>query len=803
MLESLPPREVTLPQGEPVADPVCGMQVDTGRAAARRTHAGRTYYFCCDGCADRFDADPEPYLKAPPTPTPTNALPHPAVGRYTCPMHPEVIREGPGACPICGMSLEPLVPAEGGSMAADPELRDMTRRFVLGLLLTVPIFALSMTDLWPSLAARLAPHARPLGFLQLLLATPVVFYCGWPLLMRGRDSLRNRRLNMFTLIAGGTGIAYLASVMALLLPDALPAAFGHGSHAPIYFETAAVITVLVLLGQVLELKARGATGEALRHLAGLLPRTALCRDAAGREIEVPLEQVRPGNLLLVKPGARVPVDGVVIEGRSAVDESLLTGESVPAGKAPGDALTGGSINGTGALLMKAERVGSETLLAEIVRMVGAAQRSRAPIQRLADAVSAWFIPAVLATAGLAFAIWVLAGPEPRLAHALMAAVSVLIVACPCALGLATPMSIMVAAGRGAAAGVLFRNAEAIETLGRVDTLVVDKTGTLTEGRPRLLTILAGPVPIAAVPAVAASGRPAQQEDEAALLGLAAAVERRSEHPLAAAIVEAARERGLALPDPEHFDSVPGQGATGTVDGRVVVVGSEGFLRGLGIEALAGDLGARAKALRRDGQTVVHVAVDGRPAGLLGLSDPIRPSTPAALDRLRAEGLRIVMATGDNRLTGEAVAGRLGIDEVASEILPAGKRDLVERLKAEGGVVAMAGDGVNDAPALATAHVGIALGSGTAVAIGSAGVTLVRGDLAALLRARRLSRAALRNIRLNLFFAFAYNALCIPVAAGALYPLWGWLLSPMLASLAMSLSSVTVIANALRLRRLPL
>jgi Cu+-exporting ATPase len=524
---------------------------------------------------------------------------------------------------------------------------------------------------------------------------------------------------------------------------------------------------------------------------------ALRRDAQGHEVEVPLDEVRPGDLLLVKPGARVPVDGVVCQGRSAVDESLLTGESMPVDKAPGDPLVGGSINGTGSLLMKAEKVGQETLVAEIVRMVGEAQRSRAPIQRLADAVAAWFVPAVLGTAGLTFATWMLAGPEPRLAHALMAAVSVLIIACPCALGLATPMSIMVAAGRGAAAGVLFRNAEAIETLGRVDTLVVDKTGTLTEGHPRLLTIEPGPA------ALSASGQPAQEADAASLLRLAAAVERRSEHPLAAAIVEAARERGLALPDPERFASLPGQGATGMVDGRTVAVGSEGFLRGLDIDVLAGDPGARAAALRRDGQTVVLVAVDGRSAGLLGLSDPIRASTPAALDRLRSEGLRIVMATGDNRLTAEAVAGRLGLEEVAAEILPAGKRDLVARLEAEGRLVAMAGDGVNDAPALAAAHVGVALGSGTAVAIGSAGVTLVRGDLAALLRARRLSRAALRNIRQNLFFAFAYNALCIPVAAGALYPVWGWLLSPMLASLAMSLSSVTVITNSLRLRRLAL
>jgi Cu+-exporting ATPase len=670
---------------------------------------------------------------------------------------------------------------------ADPELRDMTRRFVIGLVLTVPIVVLSMGAMLPALGDLLATQAHLLDVIQVLLASPVVLYCGWPLLVRGWASIVNRRLNMFTLIALGAGVSYLASLLALLAPSALPAAFrGAGGHGLIYFETAAVITVLVLLGQVLELRARAGTGDALRHLARMLPRSALRRDAHGREVEVALDAVRPGDLLLVKPGSKVPVDGVVVEGRSAVDESLLTGESLPVGKGEGDRLVGASINGTGSLLMRAERIGEETLLAEIVRMVGEAQRSKAPIQRLADVVSAWFVPAVLAIAGLAFAFWAFVGPEPRLAHAVTVAVSVLIIACPCALGLATPMSIMVAVGRGAGAGVLFRNAEAIETLQRVDTLVLDKTGTLTEGRPRVVTIVTAP---------SAGG---DARDESALLRLAAALERRSEHPLAAAIVQAAHERGLALPDPTRFESSPGLGATGEVDGRKVAVGSGRFVRRLGADP--GDLESRAEALRRRGESVVHVVVDSRPAGIIGIADPIRPTTPGALESLRGGGLRIVMATGDDRLTASAVARDLGLDEVEAEVLPAGKRDLVEQLKAQGRVVAMTGDGVNDAPALAAADVGIALGTGADVAIGSAGVTLVRGDLTALVKARRLSRATMRNVRQNLFFAFAYNALCIPIAAGALYAVTGWLLSPMLGSAAMSLSSVTVITNALRLRR---
>jgi len=775
-----------MPKWTPVTDPVCGMKVDPEHAAARREHAGSTYYFCCDGCGHRFAADPARYLGGLPEAKRPAAPQGAARGeRFTCPMHPEVVRDSPGACPNCGMALEPLIITPSDAPAPDPELRDMTHRLLVGLILTVPVAVLSMAEMLPAF--------------QALLATPVVLYCGWPLLARGWVSLRNRRLNMFTLIAGGTGISYLSSVVTLLAPGALPAPLhGAGGHAPIYFETAAVITVLVLLGQVLELRARARTGDALRQLASLLPRFALRRDQEGRETEVPLDQVLPGDILLVRPGARVPVDGAVIEGQSGVDESLLTGESLPVGRGPGDRLVGGSVNGAGALLMRAEKVGSGTLLAEIVRMVGEAQRSKAPIQRVADAVSAWFVPAVLATAAFTFAIWALRGPEPRLAHALMAAVSVLIIACPCALGLATPMSIMVAAGRGATQGILFRNAEAIETLQRVDTLVVDKTGTLTEGRPRVLTILA------LSQSTGGAGDPGGAAGrQAIVLRLAAAVERRSEHPLAAAIVQAASERGLSLPDPSQFQSLPGQGASGMVEGREVAVGSERFMRRIGIDAGTGDLGRQAEALRRDGQTVVYVAIDGSPSGLLGIADPIRPTTPGALDRLSADGLRIVMATGDHRLTAESVAARLGIGRVVAEVLPDGKRDLVGQLKAEGRIVAMAGDGVNDAPALAAADVGIALGTGTDVAIGSAGVTLVRGDLPALLLARRLSRATLRNIRQNLFLAFAYNVLCIPVAAGVLYPVGGWLLSPMLASAAMSLSSVTVIANALRLRRQPI
>jgi Cu+-exporting ATPase len=755
-------------------------------APHRLEHRGVTYRFCRAGCLERFREDPERWLGSRPEREPARTT-APAAGQrrllYTCPMHPEVRQEAPGDCPICGMALEPVVP----SLAEEPsaELRDMERRLRWSALLTLPLFAWTMAEMWAG--APLA-HAIPgplLGWGQLLLATPVVLWGGLPFFARAWRSLRTRALNMFTLIGLGTGAAYAYSVVAALVPGIFPPSLrGHGGGVPVYFEAAAVIVTLVLLGQVLELRARQRTGEAIRSLLGLAAKTARRLLAGGGEEDVPLEAVRPGDRLRVRPGEKVPVDGVVLEGRSALDESMLTGEAIPVEKGPGDRVVGATLNGTGSLVIRAERVGSETLLAQIVRMVSEAQRSRAPIQRLADRVASWFVPAVVIVAAASFAAWWLAGPEPRLAHALVAAVSVLIIACPCALGLATPMSIMVASGRGATAGVLFRDAEAIELLHRVDTLVVDKTGTLTEGRPRLATSL--PVP---------------PFDEATLLRLAAGLERGSEHPLAAAIVRGAAERGLAIPEAAEFESRPGRGALGRVEDRRVAVGSTALLGELG--GATGGLAARADALRAEGQTIVLVAVDGAPAGLLGVADPVKPTTPEAIAQLHAEGVRIVVATGDHRATAEAVGRRLGLDEVVAQVLPEQKVELVRRLQAEGRVVAMAGDGVNDAPALARAEVGIAMGTGTDVAMESAGVTLVRGDLRGIARARRLSHATLRNIRQNLFFAFVYNALGVPIAAGALYPILGVRLSPMLAAAAMSASSVSVIANALRLRRAPL
>jgi len=703
--------------------------------------------------------------------------------RYTCPMHPEVVRDGPGECPLCGMALEPLAPSLEEEQ--DPELRDMARRFWASLALTLPVLGLAMGEMLPGnpLAHRFDP--RTLAWLQALLAAPVVLWGGAPFFARGLASLRTRHLNMFTLIALGTGAAFGYSAAALLAPDLFPASLrGHAGRVPVYFEAAAVIVTLVLLGQVLELGARQRTGAAIRALLGLAPRTARRVAGDGSDEDVPLEAVAVGDRLRVRPGEKIPVDGVVLEGSSAVDESMLTGEPIPVTKRPGDPVTGATQNATGSLLIRAERVGADTLLSQIVRMVSEAQRSRAPIQRLADAVAAWFVPAVIAVAVLAFAAWAWLGPEPRLAHALVNAVSVLIIACPCALGLATPMSIMVATGRGAGAGVLFKNAEAVEVLREVDTLVVDKTGTLTEGRPRLVALAPGP-----------------GFDESLLLRLAAGLERASEHPLAAAIVEAAGERGLVPAFPRTFDSRTGLGVVGEVEGRRLGLGNARLMAELGVEL--GELRERARSMRGEGQTAVFLAVDGKPAGILAVADPIKPSTPEAVRQLHADGLRLVMLTGDDRATAEAVAQRLGIDEVIADVLPDEKARVVKALQAQGHRVAMAGDGINDAPALAQAEVGIAMGTGTDVAIESAGVTLVKGDLGAVARARALSRATMRNIRQNLFFAFAYNALGVPVAAGALYPFAGVLLSPMIAAAAMSLSSVSVIGNALRLRRTPL
>jgi Cu+-exporting ATPase len=702
---------------------------------------------------------------------------------WVCPMHPQIVRSEPGTCPICGMALEPRTVT--ADEAINPELADMTRRFWIGLALTAPLLALAMSDLLPGQPVQHAVSPRLLAWVQLVLSTPVVLWAGWPFFVRAHASVVNRSPNMFTLIAIGTGMAYGYSVVGTVAPGLFPDSFRtHGGQIGLYFEVAAVITVLVLLGQVLELRARSRTSTAIRQLLGLAPKTARRLAADGREEDVPLELVQPGDRLRVRPGEKVPVDGAVIEGTSAVDESMVTGEPIPVEKAPGDRVTGGTVNGTGGFVMRAERVGSDTLLAQIVRLVGEAQRSRAPIQRLADQVSAYFVPAVVAVAILTFVGWALFGPEPRLAYALVNAVAVLIIACPCALGLATPMSIMVGTGRGATAGVLVRNAEVLEVLEKVDTLVVDKTGTLTEGRPGLVSVVARP-----------------ELDEATLLRLAAGLERGSEHPLASAIVAGAVARGVEPGPARDFRSVTGKGVTGTVDGRAVALGNAALLAELGIDP--GDLRERAEAGRREGQTVMFVAADGRAAGLLGVADPVKASTLEALRALRDEGIRIVMLTGDSRTTADAVARTLGIEHVEAEVLPERKVEVVRDLQARGRVVAMAGDGVNDAPALAQAHVGIAMGTGTDVAMESAGVTLVKGDLRGVVRARGLSRATMRNIRQNLFFAFVYNALGVPIAAGVLYPVTGLLLSPMFASAAMTFSSVSVIGNALRLRRVTL
>nr|WP_131835042.1 heavy metal translocating P-type ATPase [Ancylobacter aquaticus] len=758
-------------------DPVCGMDVDPHTATLKADHNGITYYFCAPGCRAKFVAAPEKYLgeRAP-------AMPVPEGTEYTCPMHPEIVQVGPGTCPICGMGLEPmLVSLDDGP---NHELIDMTRRFWIGLALTAPVFALEMgAHLIPALH-HLVP-ANVSNWIQLALATPVVLWAGWPFFVRGAQSVATRNLNMFTLIALGTGVAYLYSLVAVLAPNLFPPAFrGADGAVAVYFESAAVITVLVLLGQVLELRAREQTSGAIRALLDLAPKTARRLNADGSEAEVPLADIAVGDRLRVRPGEKVPVDGTVVEGRSALDESLVTGESMPVSKSEGDAVIGGTLNRSGGLVITAEKIGRDTLLARIVQMVAQAQRSRAPIQRLADRIAGWFVPLVVACALLAFGAWALFGPEPRLAHALIASVAVLIIACPCALGLATPMSIMVGVGRGAQMGVLIKNAEALERLEKVDTLVVDKTGTLTEGRPSLTAIVT-----------------AEGVEEAESLRLAAAVERPSEHPLAHAIVSAAQARGLDIPKVRGFDSPAGKGAYGLVEGKRVAIGSAAFLTELGIDTTP--LAARADELRREGASAVLLAVNGRLAAALAIADPVKQTTPQALAALAREGIRVVMLTGDNRVTAEAVARRLGITEVEAEVAPEDKAAVVERLKAQGRVVAMAGDGVNDAPALATADVGIAMGTGTDVAIESAGVTLLRGDLTGIVTARHLSQATMRNIRQNLFFAFLYNGAGVPIAAGVLYPVFGLLLSPMVAALAMALSSVSVISNALRLRAVKL
>jgi Cu+-exporting ATPase len=777
------PAPAPAPGGATARDPVCGMTVDPARTHHHHEHQGRTYHFCAASCRTRFMTDPGRYLEPGAAPEPMAPRPVVPAGSeviFICPMDPEVKSDRPGPCPICGMALEPsIVTADSGP---NPELRAMKRLLTIGAALTAPILLLAMSEMLPGrgLAARVP--ARAATWIQLLLATPVVLWCGAPFFARAWTSLRTRRLNMFTLIAIGTGVAYVYSLAATLLPGLFPAAArGHWGEVAVYFEAAAVITVLVLLGQVLELGARERTRGAIRALLDLAPRTARRLSAGGREEDVPLAEVEPGDRLRVRPGEKIPVDGVVLDGQSAVDESMLTGESIPVLKTPGDRLIGATVNGAGSFVMRAERVGAETLLAQIVRLVAAAQRSRAPIQHLADRVSAHFVPAVIAAAVLTALAWGLFGPEPRLAHAVVNAVAVLIIACPCALGLATPMSIMVAAGRGAQAGVLVRNAEALELLEQVDTLVADKTGTLTEGRPRL----------AAIRALAP-----YTEDE--VLALAAALERGSEHPLATAIVRAALERGLPVPASAGFRAVTGRGVAGTVDARAILLGSSSLLEESAVDHET--LRSAAETLRAAGNTVVFLAVDGRAAGLLAVADPVRETTPEAIRILKGDGVRLVMATGDHRSTALAVAARLGIEEVRAEMLPAGKAELVAELERAGRVVAMAGDGVNDAPALARARVGIALGTGTDVAQESAGLILVKGDLRGIARARRLSRATMRNIRQNLFLAFVYNSLGVPIAAGVLYPICGLLLSPMVASAAMSLSSLSVIANALRLRK---
>jgi Cu+-exporting ATPase len=790
-----------------VIDPVCGMTVNPDSAAGSYEHNDETYYFCSPHCLEKFRKDPDTFLARPqatiaqPIGIQRVRSPHgeknqvpgaPTAGRtldiglgtldstYTCPMHPEIVRDAPGSCPICGMALEPRTASL--EQEENPELREMSLRFWVSVTLSVPLLLIAMSEFIPGLDLESLMPLRVWGWIEMALATPVVLWGAWPFFVRGWQSLVNRSLNMFTLIALGVSVAYVFSVIASLFPELFPVSFRDQSgEVPVYFEAAAVITTLVLLGQVLELRARSRTGAAIKALLGLAPKTARRIREDGQDEDVSLDQVKRGDKLRVRPGEKIPVDGIVLEGSSAVDESMVTGEPIPVVKQNGDRVIGATVNATGTFVMEVERVGPDTLLAQIVQMVSEAQRSRAPIQNLADRVSSYFVPAVVFIAGLTFFIWSIWGPDPRMAYALVNAVAVLIIACPCALGLATPMSIMVATGKAAQSGVLFRNAEAVEVLREVDTLVIDKTGTLTEGKPKLTSVVTTP-----------------EMDEQTLLRLAASLERGSEHPLAAAIVSGAEERDIELSEARSFESLTGKGVAGEVAGHKVSIGNQALLEEFGLKVA--DLREKAEALRLDGQTVMFVIVDGAVAGLVSVADPIKATTAEAIKQLHDEGIRVVMLTGDSETTARAVAGRLNLDEVVAEVLPNQKAEVVKRFQVGGHKVAMAGDGINDAPALAQADVGIAMGTGTDVAMESAAVTLVKGDLRGIVRAIRLSRATMRNIRQNLFFAFLYNALGIPIAAGVLYPFLGILLSPMIAAAAMSFSSVSVIANSLRLRR---
>ena len=812
-------RELSMAKVEQVKDPVCGMMVDPLSAAETYTHKEQTYYFCSTHCVKRFSSDPDGYLSgkhqqsmdaepakpgakyicpmcpgvesSEPAACPKcgmalepDAAAAPATKtEYVCPMHPEVVQDQPGSCPKCGMALEPREIAL--EEEENLELTDMTRRFRIGLVLTLPIFFLAMSDMIPGRPVQQVLSPSLMHWVQWILATPVVLWCGWPFFQRAWASLVNRSLNMFTLIALGTGTAYIYSAVAALAPELFPDSFrGEGGEVAVYFEAAAVITVLVLLGQVLELRARSRTGSAIKALLGLTPKTARRIGENGTEEDVPVESVHPGDKLRIRPGEKIPIDGVILEGQSAVDESMITGESIPVEKEAGTRVTGGTVNGTGTLVMQVERVGRDTVLAQIVRMVSEAQRSRAPIQRMADLVAGYFVPIVVAVAVLTFLIWAFLGPEPRMAHALVNAVAVLIIACPCALGLATPMSIMVGTGRGATAGVLFKHAEALEQLEKVDTVVVDKTGTLTEGKPKLMSVVS-----------------LSDLHEDGLLRLVASLERHSEHPLASAIVNGAKNKGLELWEVQGFQSKTGKGVIGIVQGKHMALGTRKFLEEewqvnpAAFERFAD----KAEDLRQDGQTVMFVAIDHQAVGIVGVADPVKASTPEAIRLLHEEGIQVVMVSGDHQQTAQAVAQKLGIDEVKAEVLPEQKGHIIKQLQEQGRIVAMAGDGINDAPALAQAQVGIAMGTGTDVAMESAGITLVKGDLRGIVRARRLSQATMRNIRQNLFFAFFYNAIGVPIAAGILYPAFGILLSPMIAAAAMTFSSVSVITNALRLR----
>ncbi len=763
-------------------DPVCGMATEKSGEFIQHEHGGKIYYFCSPHCLAKFQEDPESYTEADSESEPPAQQEKVKGQKYTCPMHPEVVQDGPGSCPKCGMALEPMI-VSLEEEEENPEYKDMLRRFIVSSILTVPLVIIAMRDFLPGgyLLESLA-KAKTLEWIEVILATPVVLWGGWPFFVRGVQSVINKSLNMFTLIGLGVSVAYIYSLIAVFFPQIFPQTMRTpGGAVDVYFEAAAVIVTLILLGQVMELRARSRTGAAIKALLGLAPKTARKINEDGTEVDIPLEHVQVGDVLRVRPGEKIPVDGVVLEGVSSVDESMISGEPMPVLKEPGDKLIGATVNSTGALVMRAEKVGSDTLLARIVQMVAEAQRSRAPIQKLADMVAGYFVPAVIGVAILAFIIWYAFGPEPRLAHALIVAVSVLIIACPCALGLATPMSIMVATGKGATMGVLFKDAEAIETMRKIDTLVVDKTGTLTEGKPKLTGVVT-----------------TGNTDEKLLLSLAASLEKGSEHPLAEAIVAGAQERGVTLAKPEDFASHTGKGVSGVVEGKRVLLGNQKLMEDFQIDT--GPLAEKVKEMSGEGQTVMFVAINGKLAGLLAVSDPIKETTPQAIKALHAEGIRIVMLTGDNRATAEAVASKLDIDEVVAEVLPDEKAAVVKKLQDEGRMVAMAGDGINDAPALAQAHVGIAMGTGTDVAMESASVTLVKGDLSGIVRARKLSRATMSNIKQNLFFAFVYNSLGVPVAAGVLYPVFGILLSPIIAAAAMSASSISVVTNALRLRK---